>query len=81
MPNGCFGGHEDQFLPLRLSARSVIRKQTVAATRGNGRDAPRAGARPEAKRLLAAKAVSRYRLVEALLPRRSCRIIRVELAE
>jgi hypothetical protein len=26
--------------PLRLSARSVIRKQTVAATRGNGRDAP-----------------------------------------
>jgi hypothetical protein len=34
------GGHEDQFLPLRLSARSVIRKQTVAATRGNGRDAP-----------------------------------------
>jgi len=33
-------GHEDQFLPLRLSARSVIRKQTVAATRGNGRDAP-----------------------------------------
>jgi len=33
-------GHEDQFLPLRLSARSVIGKQTVAATRGNGRDAP-----------------------------------------
>jgi hypothetical protein len=33
-------GHEDQFLPLRLSARSVIRKQTVAATRGNGQDAP-----------------------------------------
>jgi hypothetical protein len=27
-------GHEDQFLPLRVSARSVIRKQTVAATRG-----------------------------------------------
>jgi len=33
-------GHEDQFLPPKLSARSVIRKQTVAATRGNGRDAP-----------------------------------------
>jgi hypothetical protein len=32
-------GHEDRFLPLRLSARSVIRKQTVAATRGNERDA------------------------------------------
>jgi hypothetical protein len=30
---------EDQFLPPKLSARSVIRKQTVAATRGNGRDA------------------------------------------
>jgi hypothetical protein len=37
---GSVSGHEDQFLPLRLSARSVIRKQTVAATRGNGRDAP-----------------------------------------
>jgi hypothetical protein len=35
-------GHEDQFLPPKLSARSVIRKQTVAATRGNGRDAPEA---------------------------------------
>jgi hypothetical protein len=34
-------GHEDQFLPPKLSARSVIRKQTVAATRGNGRDAPK----------------------------------------
>jgi hypothetical protein len=33
-------GHEDQFLPPKLSARSVIRKQTVAATLGNGRDAP-----------------------------------------
>ena len=33
-------GQEDQFLPPKLSARSVIRKQTVAATRGNGRDAP-----------------------------------------
>jgi hypothetical protein len=40
-----------------------------------------AGARPETERLLAAKTVSRYRLLEALLPRRSCRIIRVELAE
>jgi hypothetical protein len=35
-------GHEDQFLPPKMSARSVIRKQTVAATRGNGRDAPTA---------------------------------------
>jgi hypothetical protein len=33
-------GHEDQFLPPKLSARSVIREQTVAATQGNGRDAP-----------------------------------------
>jgi hypothetical protein len=32
-------GHEDQFLPPELNARSVIRKQTVAANRGNGRDA------------------------------------------
>jgi hypothetical protein len=28
-------GHEDQFLPPKLSALCVIRKQTVAATRGN----------------------------------------------
>jgi hypothetical protein len=35
-------GHEDQFPLRRLTARSVIRKRTVAATRGNGRDAPRA---------------------------------------
>jgi DNA polymerase I-like protein with 3'-5' exonuclease and polymerase domains len=28
-------GHEDAFTQPRLSARSVIRKQTVAATRGN----------------------------------------------
>ena len=33
-------GHEDQFPLRRLTARSVIRKRTVAATRGNGRDAP-----------------------------------------
>jgi hypothetical protein len=33
-------GQEDQFVPPKLSARSAIRKQTVAATRGNGRDAP-----------------------------------------
>ena len=33
-------GHEDEFLPPKLSARSLIGKQTVAATRGNGRDAP-----------------------------------------
>jgi len=41
-------GHEDQFLPLRLSARSVIRKQTVAATRGIGRDAPIPAVRAQA---------------------------------
>ena len=29
-------GHEDQFLPPKLSARSVIRKQTVAATQAMG---------------------------------------------
>ena len=33
-------GHEDQFPLRRLTARSVIRKRTVAAIRGNGRDAP-----------------------------------------
>jgi hypothetical protein len=33
-------GHEDQFLPPKLSARSMIKKQTAAATRGNGRGAP-----------------------------------------
>jgi hypothetical protein len=33
---------EDQFLPVKLSVRSVIRKQTVTATRGKGRDAPKA---------------------------------------
>jgi hypothetical protein len=33
-------GHEDQFLPLRLSARSVIRKQTFAGTPANEQDAP-----------------------------------------
>jgi hypothetical protein len=38
-------GHEDQFPLRRLTARSVIRKRTVAATRGNGRDAPRAAIR------------------------------------
>jgi hypothetical protein len=38
-------GHEDQFPLRRLTARSVIRKRTVAATRGNGRDAPLAGRR------------------------------------
>ena len=36
MTRGLAGlGHEDQFLPLRPSARSVIRKQTIAATRDN----------------------------------------------
>jgi len=38
-------GHEDQFPLRRLTARSVIRKRTVAATRGNGRDAPKAAVR------------------------------------
>ena len=33
-------GHEDRFLPPMLSARCVMRQQIVAATRGNGRDAP-----------------------------------------
>ena len=33
-------GHEDAFPRPRLSARYVIRKQTVAATRGNGLDPP-----------------------------------------
>ena len=35
-------GQEDQFVPPKLSARSVITTQTVAATRGDGRDAPEA---------------------------------------
>jgi len=35
-------GHEDPFPPRRLTARSVIRKRTVGATRGDERDAPRA---------------------------------------
>jgi hypothetical protein len=34
-------GHEDHFPLLRLTARSVIRKRTVAATQRNGRDAPK----------------------------------------
>ena len=38
-------GHEDQFPLRRLTARSVIRKRTVAATRGNGRDAPKTAVR------------------------------------
>jgi hypothetical protein len=35
-------GREDQFPLRRLTARSVITKRTVAATRRNGRDAPKA---------------------------------------
>jgi hypothetical protein len=35
-------GHEGRFSPPRLSARSVIRKRTVASIRGNGQDAPKA---------------------------------------
>jgi hypothetical protein len=45
-------GHEDQFLPLSLGARSVIMKQTVAVTRGNERDAPKADLLTSARRLL-----------------------------
>jgi hypothetical protein len=33
-------GHEDQFLPPKLSARYVIRQETFAGTHGDGRDAP-----------------------------------------
>jgi hypothetical protein len=36
---GQWKGHEYQLPPPRLSGCSVIRKQTVAATRGNGQDA------------------------------------------
>ena len=33
-------GHEDQFPPLRLSARYPFGQETFAGVRGNGRDAP-----------------------------------------
>jgi hypothetical protein len=38
-------GHEDQFPLCRLNARCVIRKETLAGTYGNGRDAPRPAVR------------------------------------
>src|SRR3984957_13649626 len=44
---GRLGGHEDP-VPLRwLTARFVIRRRIVAATRGNGRAAPMADARSD----------------------------------
>jgi hypothetical protein len=43
---GPLRGHEDPFAPPRLSARYVVRQETFAGTRGNGREAPKAdGAR------------------------------------
>jgi hypothetical protein len=36
-------GHEDAFPPTTLSNRSRVGKPTFAGTRGNGRDAPKAG--------------------------------------
>jgi hypothetical protein len=33
-------GHEERFLPPRLSAGCGFRKETIARTRRNGRDAP-----------------------------------------
>jgi hypothetical protein len=35
-------GHQDAFLPPRLSARYRFSQETFAGTRGNGRNAPRA---------------------------------------
>src|SRR5437879_12389389 len=33
-------GHEERFPPPRLNAGSAFRKETIAGTRRNGRDAP-----------------------------------------
>jgi hypothetical protein len=33
-------GHEERFPPPRLSAGCGVRKETIAGTRRNGRDAP-----------------------------------------
>ena len=33
-------GHEERFLPPSLSARYEFRKETIAGTHGNERDAP-----------------------------------------
>ena len=33
-------GHEERFLPSRLSAGFLLRKETIAGRRRNGRDAP-----------------------------------------
>jgi hypothetical protein len=38
-------GHEERFLPTRLSAGCGFRKETIAGMRRNGRDAPKAAAR------------------------------------
>jgi len=35
-------GHEERFPPTRLSAGCGFRKETIAAMRRNGRDAPKA---------------------------------------
>jgi len=35
-------GHEERFLPTRLSAGCGFRKGTIAGARRNGRDAPKA---------------------------------------
>jgi hypothetical protein len=34
-------GHEERFLPTRLSAGYGFRKETIAGMRRNGRDAPK----------------------------------------
>jgi hypothetical protein len=34
-------GHQDAFLPPRLSSRYPFSKRTLAGTQGNGRDAPK----------------------------------------
>jgi len=35
-------GHEERFLPSRLSAGFLLRKETIAGRRRNGRDTPKA---------------------------------------
>ena len=52
-------GHEDAFLRPRLNARYRFGKGTLAGTRGNGRDAPKAAVPPKG--------------VEEAKPTRSCR--------
>ena len=36
-------GHEERFPPPRLSGGFLLRKETIAGRRRNGRDAPKAG--------------------------------------